>query len=194
MRTTVNILLVLMAAFVVGIISWRQHTDATAASRLEATKSAIRRIGSEINYRAVTEQGEMNDHGWPETVDPAWFGPVPPQNLTVPGDRPWLEVARGADASLLHPATLVSTNDEIAAFWYNPSNGIVRGRVGPVLSDQRALETYNAINGTNLTSLFVAEPAEGEPTIIAVEVDDAFEEKRAEPIVRVRPAKPSSQP
>jgi hypothetical protein len=42
----------------------------------------------------------------------------------------------------------------IAAFWYNPANGVVRARVPVTISDQRATELYNRINGVFLTSIF----------------------------------------
>ena len=58
----------------------------------------------------------------------------------------------------------------VAAFWYNPYTGTVRGRVSQQVSDSKALELYNEINDSALTTLF-ADGALTEPT----EADDAAE-------------------
>ena len=75
-------------------------------------------------------------------------------NDLVTPERPWLEVAPASQKDLDHPPVRMTITDEIAAFWYNPGTGIVRARVPVTVSDRRATELYNSINGTTLVSIF----------------------------------------
>lgn len=72
-------------------------------------------------------------------------------------DRPWLEVAPAADADLLHPRVRVTIDEGLAAFWYNPFQGVVRARVPVLVSDTDATALYNRVNGTSLSSIFETE-------------------------------------
>jgi hypothetical protein len=42
----------------------------------------------------------------------------------------------------------------MAAFWYNPYQGILRARVPVMISDEESLSVYNRINSSSLTSIF----------------------------------------
>jgi hypothetical protein len=44
-----------------------------------------------------------------------------------------------------------------AAFWYNPYKGILRARVPYDISDERALDLYNRVNGTSVSSIYGVE-------------------------------------
>ena len=69
-----------------------------------------------------------------------------------------VEVAGEADAHLLHPRVRMTVDEEMAGFWYNPYQGIVRARVPVLVSDKDATELYNRLNNASLTSLLEVEP------------------------------------
>lgn len=138
----------------VAAISWGHRAERDELARIESVRNAIGRIEREIRVRSATGQVEVNGRGWPETIDPAWFENEPPINVLVPADRPWMEIAAQEDRTLSHPATRQSVSDQLATFWYNPAIGKVRARIGPSVSDRKALELYNMINGAALHSLF----------------------------------------
>ena len=175
-----------MLALIGASVVWHGRSEGHEESRIISTHRAVRRVEAEVKYRAVTEQAVLNGYGWPALVSSDWFGAMPPQNHMVPSDRAWLEIASGADASQIHPSLLISTTREIPAFWYNPSNGVVRARVGPMLSDRRSLEIYNAINGCSLKSLFA--PLERARANSAREevTEDLGPDVRHEPVIKVR--------
>jgi len=91
------------------------------------------------------------------TIDPAWFQEAAPGNPLLDEDRPWVEVAGTSQADLLHPPVRMAVEKSIAAFWYNPYQGVVRARVPVMVSDDKATELYNRVNGTGMSSIFVRE-------------------------------------
>jgi hypothetical protein len=93
-------------------------------------------------------------------VDPQWFGAEPPRNGLVSPERPWVEVATPAEASLQDPPVRLTVDPKVAAFWYNPYQGVVRARVPVSISDAKSLAMYNAINGTRLTTIYGVAPEE----------------------------------
>lgn len=154
MRFLLNMLAVLLLAGLVAGGVWFYRDRQQGEEQVEATRAAVRTLQRQITVQAGLGQAEVNGRGWPKTVDPAWFGGHPPMNGLVSPDRPWLEVAQPEHADLEHPPVRMTIGDEIAAFWYNPGTGIVRARVPVTVSDARATELYNAINGTTLVSIF----------------------------------------
>ncbi len=166
MRRIVDIAAVLLVvAVAAGVMYFRMERQ-----REEATErlvfADVQRFQQEVQKRAATGESTTNNaRGWPITIEPAWFGGNPPQNPLLSSDRPWVEVAPTEQAYLLHPEVRIATDKSMAAFWYNPYQGIVRTRVPAMLNDDQALALYNRLNRCALSSIFQTEPA---PRIVPV--------------------------
>lgn len=138
------------------VASW--HWSETAREReqriVREVRDAVMRLEREVRVRSATGQAAVNGRGWAETIDPEWFANDPPVNPLVPSNRPWLEVASEDEQSLTDPPIRQSVDRNTPAFWYNPATGRVRARVGPMVSDEAAIERYNAVNSTAVAVLF----------------------------------------
>lgn len=157
-RTLLFILMTLvLLGGTVAAFMWGERSREEELQRISAVRIAIERLEREVRVRAATDQADLNVRGWPKTIDPAWFESNPPVNGLVPTDRPWLEVASAQDEDLDHPTIRQSVTGRLATFWYNPGTGQIRARVGPSVSDRKALELYNAINGSAVPTLFDSE-------------------------------------
>lgn len=121
---------------------------------IASTRADVQRLAREAKVRGATDAVDRNGRGWPLTIDPAWFEGAPPMNRMVSHDRPWLEVAGPEEADLEHPQIRVAVDRTVAAFWYNPSNGVVRARAPVTVSDLRCTEMYNRVNGCVLASVY----------------------------------------
>jgi hypothetical protein len=53
----------------------------------------------------------------------------------------------------MHPVWKVLKSGAPAAYWYNPTNGVVRARVGSVGTADETLEFYNEVNDSAETAL-----------------------------------------
>lgn len=149
-------LLIVVAGFIGGgVITLRRQRDQEAL--VQQVAAELVRMETEVKFRSATRGTELNARGWPVTVDPKWFQPRPPMNALVSPDRPWVEIANMSEAGLTHPPVRVTIDTTLAAFWYNPYQGIVRARVPAMVNDERTLEVYNRINASGLSSLFVRE-------------------------------------
>lgn len=137
--------------------SWRARARSEERLAVEGARSSIERIVQELSYRATLQEIEINGRGWPVTVDPGWFRGKLPRNPLVPTRNPWLEIADESQHGLSNPRQILVVDGTMASFWYNPANGVVRARIGQPVSDRRALELYNRINGTDLDSIFLPE-------------------------------------
>jgi type II secretory pathway pseudopilin PulG len=160
MRRLVDIAAVfLVAAVAAGVFYLRLEQQRDQAVE-RAVLADVQRFQQEVQKRAATGQSTTNNaRGWPITIEPEWFDGSPPQNPLLSSDRPWVEVAPPEQAYLLHPEVRIATDTGMAAFWYNPYQGLVRTRVPATMSDQRALELYNRLNQCALASIFQTEPA-----------------------------------
>lgn len=168
MRRIVDIAALLVLAAVIAGVVWLRSERNREASLSAEVAAEVRRFEQEIQRRAATGTADVNARGWPVTVDPAWFGERPPRNGLVSPDRPWVEIARPEQSHLLHPEVRLAVDRSLAAFWYNPYQGLVRSRVPAALSDERALELYNRINRCALASIFQAEAeAPDAPSVLA---------------------------
>ena len=148
------VLFVLLLAGTLGAVEWNRRERLRFETEVAVAQESVRRLSLELRVRAATNQVALNGRGWPETIDPAWFGDYPPMNPLMSLDRPWLEVAGADDESLADPAIRQAVNRTIAAFWYNPATGTIRARIGPRISDALAIKTYNLVNSTNVEDLF----------------------------------------
>lgn len=146
---------------------YREH------QKVKAVAADVARFKQTLSYQAALKQAELNSRGWPVTIDAEWFGSDPPRNRLVSPDRPWVEIATPGQAEMMDPPVRITIDNSVASFWYNPYQGVVRARVPLVLSDQRALELYNTINGTRLDTIYgkemPVEPAPATPEIKAAE-------------------------
>lgn len=147
-------LLVVIAALVGGVvIHLRRSRD--QEQMVQQAASEVLRMETELKYRSATRTTELNARGWPVTIDPKWFNESrPPINLLVSQNRPWVEVASADQAGLMHPRVRVAVEESLAAFWYNPYQGVVRARVPVMMNDDATLDVYNRVNACGLASLF----------------------------------------
>jgi hypothetical protein len=158
MRRIVDIAaLLVVAAVVVGVL-WLRTTRQREVDLAGVVAGELARFQQEVLRRAATGAGDVNARGWPVTINPDWFGGRPPQNGLLSPDRPWVEVATPEQAHLMHPEVRLAIDRSLAAFWYNPYQGVVRTRVPAAVSDQGSLELYNRLNRCALASIFQAEP------------------------------------
>lgn len=165
MRRIVEVIVVLG---VVGLFGWmlmfrsqHQKLDREASFVTEE----VRRFELEIKLRAATADGtgtELTGRKWPSTIDPNWFD-EPPRNTLLSPDRPWVEVAPPAHSELTDPVMRIALDNELASFWYNPYQGVIRARVPVTINDRQALALYNQVNRTALTSLYAAPPTVEKP-------------------------------
>jgi hypothetical protein len=132
---------------------WSRQLDRRHEQGILDTIDALDRISREIRVRAAMGAVDVNGRGWPMTIDPDWFHDHPPFNKLVSGPRPWLEIASAEESHLDHPRVRTTIEAGTAAFWYNPGKGIVRARVGLMLSDDSALRLYNRVNKSKLDKL-----------------------------------------
>lgn len=148
---------------VVGGALYVQRVHREEEAIFQRAQSDVHRLELEIKYRAATKTTELNGRGWPVTIDPSWFQDDPPANPLLDDDRPWVEVAGTQQAELLHPPVRMAVDKNLAAFWYNPYQGIVRARVPVMVSDEQATSLYNRVNGVGMASIFIREPAADRP-------------------------------
>lgn len=160
LRRTVDVVSVLAAAGLIAFISIATSDRMREKRDVESVASDVARFQQVLSYRAAANQAEVNQRGWPITVDPQWFNGDPPRNVLVSPERPWVEVATPAEATLNDPPMRMTINPKLASFWYNPYQGIVRARVPVSISDAKALSLYNSINGTHLSTIYAPEALE----------------------------------
>jgi hypothetical protein len=149
-RWILDAIAVLTLIGLVAAVVMHRRTQSEREGEINATIVDLARLEHEIKYRAVMQGTELNELGWPVTVDAKWFEDEPPRNRMVTPGRP-------ADADLLHPRVRLTVDDDIAGLWYNPFQGIVRARVPVMVSDTDSTTLYNLLNGAALGSLLELE-------------------------------------
>lgn len=154
--------LVVVLALGAGILLHERARRDREATVLQVSAD-MRRLELELKYRAASGTVEVNLRGWPVTVDPEWFLPHPPVNALLTPHRPWVEVASPDEAGLLHPPVRMAVDETLAAFWYNPYQGVVRARVPVMVNDDQATELYNRVNATGIPSIFYEEKPTPQP-------------------------------
>jgi hypothetical protein len=154
LRTTVNVVSALGAIGLVVFISYHSSARVREKRAAQSVAAGVDKFRKVLAFRAAANETQTNGRGWPVTVDPAWFGGEPPRNVLVTPDRPWVEIATVAEASLNDPPVRMTIDNKVASFWYNPYQGVIRARVPVSISDQKSLDLYNQINGTSLDSIY----------------------------------------
>ncbi|MEZ6212404.1 MAG: hypothetical protein R3B46_14375 [Phycisphaerales bacterium] len=167
MRVMVYLASLVMASLSLAGYLWHKQSLQREEALVSQARTAVSEIHRVVKYRAATEDATLNQMGWPSTIDPSWFGSRVPTNPLLSRDRPWVEVASSGETKLTDPPIRQVLGEGVAAFWYNPANGIVRARVGAAVSDEKALDLYNEINGTSLRSLFPKSSEWGDSVIWA---------------------------
>lgn len=170
MRRIVDIVaLITLIAGCIGLGYW-YLLSRSEEHLIERTAGHLQRLDREVRVRAGMSLGDSKLRSYPTTIDPEWFGDDPPRNSLLSagltGERPWMEIAREDQAELTDPPVRIALTSQDAAFWYNPALGIVRARVSSNVSDKRALEIYNRINGTTLTSIHRLVPESEDPPAV----------------------------
>lgn len=145
-------------------VRWRAANQAADGGMFSAALAARRALEREVRIRAAVGDAELNPHGWPDTIDPAWFGASAPRNPFVPTNHPWVEVATPDEKNLIDPPIRQALTQDVASYWYNPANGALRARVGSSVTDAHAIDLYNRLNGASITCLFAGEEP---PTVTA---------------------------
>ncbi len=158
MRWLRYIMVVVALAGAIGAYLFHQASAERERLVVSTTRDAVKDIERKIRYLKATEEIELNELGWPEVIDPRWFDGEPPRNVMLGARHPWMEVASTLEYALDHPAQRVAINEQLAGLWYNPAKGIVRARVMQTVSDEKAIELYNRINGSSITELFDSSP------------------------------------
>lgn len=158
-RWIAPILIGVMLAWALSASEWRRRTDLDSEATIARAIEARRLLERQVRIRAATKAATLNNSGWPTTISPEWFEDHPPRNPFVSPGHPWIDIAGPDQASLLDPPVRQALTPADAAFWYNPANGVVRARVGPMVTDAHAVATYNRLNGSTVSSLFGDEGA-----------------------------------
>ncbi len=161
MRLVMLLMATVMMAGAAGAYFWHAAETRSAEAEFRAAKAGLEQMVQQVKFRAALGEGEVNGRGWPLSIDTSWFNGTPPRNTLLSGRFPWVQIAGVTEYDLDHPPARVALSEdgpEGAGFWYNPGKGIVRARVGPTLTDKRAIELYNRLNGTSIDRLFAPVP------------------------------------
>jgi hypothetical protein len=159
LRRAVDLSTVAAAVGLTVMLTWHFSGQFKHEKNVQSVQDSLRRFEQMLAMRAAAKDTPMTGRGWPQTMDVTWFGTDPPTNVLLSPDRPWIEVALPSEAHLKHPNIRVAADLRTASFWYNPYQGILRARVPYEISDERALETYNLINGSSVDSIYGTELA-----------------------------------
>lgn len=158
LRRTVDVVCALSVFGLVAGILYSANDEVRERQSILAVATDVQRFRQALMTRAAYNGADLNTRGWPSTVDPTWFTNDPPRNMLVTPDRPWVEVATPDEAPLKDPQIRMTINGTLASFWYNPYQGVIRARVPVAINDRKALDLYNAVNGTNLDSIYAPAP------------------------------------
>ena len=158
-RWLANIAALVLIAGLVAVLVTVARRDQLERRNLDDTMESLHRIEQTLRVQAAAGVGTLNARGWPVTIDGSWFTEPVPRNFLLAGERPWIEIATPEEAELRNPRVRQSVDGDIAEFWYNPAQGVVRARVPVTVSDEEATELYNRVNSTRLGSILEVEMA-----------------------------------
>ncbi len=173
MRYVRDLIILTMLLIIAAGVHWYQKTHAEEEQTLRRAHDSLRLLQQEVRLKAATAEADLNSRGWPMTIDPRWFPAGAPRNPLVDANRPWVELARPEEAALQHPPIRMTVDRNLAGFWYNPYQGVVRARVPVMISDEEARDLYNEINECRLSSIFWIENAPMQESEIAAARRDA---------------------
>jgi hypothetical protein len=165
MRVLPVILGLLLVAAGVALFHWNREAGDAEQAQIDTARRSVEQLEARVRLEGGMGRVDVNGRGWPTTIDPQWFKGNVPRNPLIPATNPWLEVAPEWQYRMTDPPDRLALSEEVAAFWYNPATGTVRARVSQAVSDERALEVYNEVNRTRLTTLFL--PVEARASVIS---------------------------
>jgi type II secretory pathway pseudopilin PulG len=154
MRRIVDVLLGLLLVTILGGAVMLVRQDRTESALQDTARQERRRFQQQVSLQSALERTELNERGFPTTIDPVWFNSDLPSNPLLGKSHPWVEVAPPGDRDRAHPRDIVAMDHNTALFWYNPQLGVIRARVPAGVSDGATVELYNYVNEADLTSLF----------------------------------------
>ncbi len=139
--TLVEVLIVVIILGILATIVVPQFSDASQdanGATLKSTLAALRTL-IDLQYQRSTPPA------YPATLDTAWFAAGaalshPENSFGVP------TVEIDGTANRTHPSNKVLIASSAGAFWYNPTNGLVRARVTSQGSNAATLAFYNDVN------------------------------------------------
>jgi hypothetical protein len=153
MRLIIDTLVALTLVGVLGGIALHSHREKETERRIKLARRELQTIQSQVLLQSALEMVALTRHGYPATIDPAWFGGSVPGNPLLKAGHEFVSVASEAEAGDDHPRDPMATSLEVAQFWYNPYKGVVRARVPDDVSEATALRLYNRVNDSHVTSL-----------------------------------------
>lgn len=153
MRLLRDTLVALMLVAILAGVVWHHRNEGNNERAVDDTFDAVRAIQRQVLLQSQLGKVEVQQRGYPATVDPAWFDERP-INALVGERHPWIEIAPRWQHDMLHPPDRAAASRMHAQFWYNPNNGVIRARVPADTAESRALRFYNRVNQSNLVSLF----------------------------------------
>jgi len=146
--TLVEVLIVVVILGILAAIVVPQFTDASEETAAAALRSTLGTLRTRIDL----EYHRSTPPAWPATIDPAWFAAgsalAHPQNSF---GAPTVELDNTAGRT--HPVNKVLSAASAGAFWYNPTNGLVRARVAYRGNDAATLAFYNLVNSSSEADL-----------------------------------------
>ncbi|MDP6442157.1 MAG: prepilin-type N-terminal cleavage/methylation domain-containing protein [Pirellulaceae bacterium] len=132
-----------VVVLIIGILA------ASAVGHVADLASDTDRVAIEHSLDAIYRAIEINSpSSFPASVDPAWF-----RSRRLP-DHPHnslgiASIQIDATVGKRHPYYKVLNGSVSGCYWYNPTNGIVRARVGQIGTYAQTLALYNLINDSN---------------------------------------------
>ncbi|MEX0887644.1 MAG: hypothetical protein WD009_14525 [Phycisphaeraceae bacterium] len=153
MRLMIDMLIGVLAIAVLSTMLLAQHRERREVHEFDRAHRALASMHQQLLYQAALGEVRLTANGFPERLDPAWFGEELPVNpLAPPPDWAWVDLAPAGDHQD-HPPDPVLTDPGQAGLWYNANRGVVRLRVPDQLSRRRTLELYNELNNSALEAL-----------------------------------------
>ena len=153
MRLIIDTMVALTLVAVLGGIALHSHHEKQMDQGAEMARGELRRFQSQVMLQAALENVPLTRHGYPASVDPAWFGGNLPVNPLLEAGHDLVDVAPETEADADHTRERTATGRSVPQFWYNAYKGLVRARVPDDVSEATALRLYNRVNDCNLTSL-----------------------------------------
>ncbi len=146
--TLVELLIVVIIIGILATIVVPQFSNASQ----DATLSSLRTTLDTVKDRIDLECQKSPTNAYPSSIDASWFanesGPKHPENTVSTGN---IEI--DSTASRMHPVNKVLKIGVAGDFWYNPTEGVFRARVGDRGTSASTLAFYNEVNESSETAL-----------------------------------------
>ncbi len=150
-RSAFTLLEVLIVVIILGILAAVVVPQFSNASQ-NANRATLQSTLDVIQDRIEVLRQRSPTSEYPATIDASWFssgvGPSHPENSDGIAN---VEVDTTADR--LHPVNKVLKAGVAGAFWYNPTEGVIRARVADQGSSASTLIFYNEVNESSETNL-----------------------------------------